>query len=117
MWRITSRGNLYTDAATIQDHVLLKAAETSIAAGRTHFAIVGKHDSGRGGGSGLYTRQAFGTSNEQFGYGLIGSGRREPGEDLMIRVLPLDVPAADKAEAVDARQIVANVGRRVKRQE
>ena len=35
----------------------------------------------------------------------------------MIRVLPLDVSAADKAEAVDARQIVANVGRRVKRPE
>lgn len=117
VWRITSRGNLYTDAAAIQDHVLLKAAETTIAAGRTHFAIVGKHDSGRGGGSGLYTRQAFGTSTEQFGYGLIGSGRRDPGEDLMIRVLPLDVSAADKAEAVDARQIVANVGRRVKRPE
>ena len=117
LWRISARGNLYTDAGTIQDYVLLKAAETTVAAGRTHFAIVGKHDAGRGGSSGLYTMGAFGTSNEQHGYGLIGSGRRELGEDLMIRVLPLTLSAEDKAEAIDARQIVANVGRRVKRPE
>jgi hypothetical protein len=117
LWRITARGNLYTDAATIQDHVLLKAAETTVAAGRTHFVIVGKHDAGRGGSSGLYTIGTLGGSNEQFGYGLIGSGRRELGEDLMIRILPLDIPAEDKADAIDARQIIANVGRRVKRPE
>lgn len=115
LWRITARGNLYTDAGTIQDYVLLKAAETTLDAGRTHFTIVGKHDAGRGGSGGLFTAQAFGSSNEQHGYGLIGSSRRELGEDLMVRILPLDIPAADKADAVDARQIVANVGARVKR--
>jgi len=117
VWRITARGNLYTDAGTIQDFVLLKAAETTVAAGRTHFAIVGKHDTGRGGSGGLFGQRALGASNEQFGYGLIGSGRRELGEDLMIRVLPLDLAKEDKAEAIDARQIVANVGGRVKRPE
>lgn len=117
LWRISARGNLYTDAGTIQDFVLLKAAETTVAAGRTHFVIVGKHDAGRGGSSGLYTQQALGTSTEQHGFGLVGSGRRQIGEDLMIRLLPLAAPAADKAEAIEAKQIIDNVGRRLKRPE
>lgn len=117
VWRISARGNLHTDTGTIQDYVLLKAAETTVAAGRTHFVIVGKQGLGRSGSAGLYSSQAFGTSNEQFGFGLIGGARREPGEDLMIRILPLDPPKDEAAEAIDARQIVANVGGRVKRPE
>ncbi len=115
VWRITARGNLYTDAGIIQDYVLLKAAETTVAAGRTHFAIVGKHEEARGEAPGLYTRQAFGTTKQHFAYGLIGSGRSEIGEALMIRILPLSLSDEDKAEAIDARQVVANVGRRVVR--
>lgn len=117
VWRISARGNLHTDVGTIQDYVLLKAAETTVAAGRTHFAIVGKQGIGRGGSSGLYTNQALGTTTEHLGFGLVGGGRREPGEDLMIRVLPLDLAKEDATEAIDARQIVANVGARVKRPE
>jgi hypothetical protein len=117
VWRITARGNLYTDAGTIQDYVLLKAAETTVAAGRTHFAIVGKHEEARGEAPGLYTRQTFGTTKEHFSYGLIGSGRGQIGEALMIRILPLTLADEDKAEAIDARQVVANVGGRVKRPE
>ena len=116
VWRISARGNLYTDVLQVQDYVLLKAAETTIAAGRTHFAIVGKHDATRGATS-LLAASGFGASNQQLGYGLLGTSRNEPGEDLMIRVLPLDLAKEDKAEAIDARQIVANVGRRVKRPE
>ncbi len=116
LWRISVRGNLYTDETTIQDYVLLKAAETTVGAGRTHFAIVGKHDAGHGRSAGLYTMQALGASQEQAGFGLLHH-RKNPGEDLMIRILPADAPAQDKAEAIDARQIIANVGRRVKRPE
>src|SRR6185503_20266800 len=39
-FRIVARGNGYTDATTIQDYALLKAAETTVAAGGTHFVVV-----------------------------------------------------------------------------
>lgn len=46
-WRIQSRGNAYTNAATVQDYVLLKAAETAQAAGGSHFQIVSAADASR----------------------------------------------------------------------
>jgi hypothetical protein len=46
-WRIQARGNSYTNNATVQDYVLLKAAETSQAAGGTHFQIVSAADASR----------------------------------------------------------------------
>src|SRR5262245_46186575 len=46
-WRIQSRGNAYTGAATVQDFVLLKAAETATAAGATHFQIINAADASR----------------------------------------------------------------------
>lgn len=113
LFRISARGNLYTDNGTIQDYVLLKAAETTVAMGRTHFAIVGKQDGSPS--RGLYTRSALGAKDEHFGFGLIDKQRHEPGEDLMIRVLPTTLSEDDKAEAIDARQIIANVGARVQR--
>src|SRR4051794_6818971 len=41
VYRISAKGNGYTSAARVQDFVLLKAAETTLAAGATHFALVG----------------------------------------------------------------------------
>lgn len=113
LYRISARGNLYTDNGTIQDYVLLKAAETTVAAGRTHFAIVGKQDGSPS--RGLYSRSALGAKDEHYGFGLIDKHRYEPGEDLMVRLLPTTLSAEDKAEAIDARQIIANVGARVQR--
>jgi len=47
--RICGRGNAPTEAATVQDFVLLEAAETTLAAGGTQFVIVGRKTSaGRG---------------------------------------------------------------------
>lgn len=115
LWRISARGNLYTDVTMIQDYVLLKAAETTVAAGRTHFAVVGKHDEGRA--PGLYAVSALGGGNEQKGFALLNRGPRDPGEDLMIRLLPRQASAEDKADALDAAQLIANIGRRVKRPE
>src|SRR5262244_560949 len=46
-WRIQARGNGYTGAATVQDYVLLKAAETTQASGGTHFQIVSAADASR----------------------------------------------------------------------
>lgn len=114
LWRISARGNLYTEATTIQDHVLLKAAETTLAAGRTHFVIVGKE--GRG-ARGLSSPAAFGGGVEQSNYGLLAAGRRGPSEDLMIRLLPTNASTEDRAEALEASRLVANIGPRVKKPE
>ena len=43
-WRIRARGNAYTNSSTVQDYVLLKAAETTQAAGGTYFQIVSAAD-------------------------------------------------------------------------
>src|SRR5215471_8220818 len=43
-WRIRARGNAYTNSSTVQDYVLLKAAETTQAAAGTYFQIVSAAD-------------------------------------------------------------------------
>lgn len=43
-FRITARGNEFTDQSTISDYVLLKSAETVKAAGFSHFGIVSGQD-------------------------------------------------------------------------
>ncbi len=40
MYRISARGNGYTDSTVVQDYVLLKAAETAIQAGHSHFIVL-----------------------------------------------------------------------------
>jgi hypothetical protein len=46
-WRILSRRNAYTASTTVQDYVLLKAAETTQAAGGAYFQIVSAGDASR----------------------------------------------------------------------
>lgn len=123
VWRISARVNQLTDPTAAQDYVLLKAAETTIEAGGTHFVIVGLNDVGTSQGgrhTGLF---AFGGAGGREGGRLTGDmtgfTRRNvdglSGEDLMIRVLPGTATAEEKAKALDARDLVANIGPRVKR--
>lgn len=123
VWRISARVNQLTDPTAAQDYVLLKAAETTIEAGGTHFVIVGLNDVGSTQGgrhTGLF---AFGGAGGREGGRLTGDmtgfTRRSvdglSGEDLMIRVLPTNAAAEDRAKALDARELVANIGQRVKR--
>lgn len=120
VWRISARGNAFTDETAIQDYILLKAAETTVAAGRTHFLIVGLHDASQRRETrlkNLYAWDSAETSGLQ--EGLTGKSAVEvkPGSDIMIRLLPLKATAEEKAGALDARQLVANIGPRVKRPE
>jgi len=123
VWRISARINHLTAPTAAQDYVLLKAAETTIAAGGTHFVIVGLNDVGStqaGRHPGLF---AFGGAGGREGGRLtgdmVGFTRHDvgglSGEDLMIRVLPAKASADDEAKALDARELVANIGPRVKR--
>src|SRR5690348_13073937 len=91
-WRIKARGNAYTDETTVQDYVMLKAAETTQAAGGTHFLIVGANDATKNeeivfGGHANTTvvgNQAFTTYSPPSVSNLI-----KPGQDVYIRVLKL----------------------------
>ncbi|MER2605146.1 MAG: hypothetical protein ABTQ29_04895 [Siculibacillus sp.] len=118
VWRISVRGNVYTEETAMQDFLLLKAAETTIAAGRSHFVIVGMQDVGparAGRQTGLYafgTGTGHGLRREEIGFSRAG---QMAGEDVMIRLLPPTATAEEKAKGLDAHQLVANIAPRVKR--
>jgi len=117
-WRIQSRGNAYTNAATVQDYVLLKAAETTQAAGGSHFQIISAADASRSStfvtpGSSTTTfvgNQAFTTTSPGSVDTVI-----KPGQDVFVRVLklPPNTPAAPGLYS--AAEIIQFVGSRVQR--
>lgn len=116
-WRIQARGNAYTNAATVQDYVLLKAAETTQAAGATHFQIINAADASRAStivtpGSSTTTivgRQAFTTTAPGSVDTVI-----KPGQDVYIRVLKLP-PGPTPQGTYSAVEIIQFVGSRVER--
>jgi hypothetical protein len=116
-WRIQSRGNAYTNAATVQDYVLLKAAETTTAAGATHFQIINSADASR-----ASTIVTPGTSSTTIiGHQAITTTSPgsvdtviKPGQDVFIRVLKLP-PGPLPQGTYSAAEIIQFVGSRVQR--
>lgn len=113
VYRISARGNGYTDATVIQDYVLLKAAETTLAAGKTHFEVINGRDA-----TSSTTQQTAGT----FGRGLFGGISYspgfsydivKPGEDMMIRVF--NGGSAAVPNSYNAQEVFNNINPRVKR--
>jgi hypothetical protein len=107
VYRISARGNGYTDATTIQDYALLKAAET------THFEVVNGRDA-----TSTSTQQTAGT----FGRGMFGGVSYtpgfsydivKPGEDMMIRVFNAGRTAVPNS--YNAQEVFDNINPRVKR--
>ena len=116
-WRIQSRGNAYTGAATVQDYVLLKAAETTQSAGGTHFQIVSAADASRA--STIVTPGSSSTTfvgNQAFTSTLPSSVDTviKPGQDVYIRVLKLPAGAPTQG-AFSAAEIIQFTGPRVQR--
>ena len=117
-YRIVARDNGYTAGTTVQDFVLLKAAETAKASGNSHFAIVSGSDATTSavGQTAGYAQTNFigGTDFTTYSPG-ISYNIIKPGQDGYIRVstpkkgepLPVGAFAADV--------IIANVGLQVKR--
>jgi hypothetical protein len=96
-YRIVSRGNGYTDATTIADFALRKAAETTLTSGNEWFIVMGRDDQTRS-GQVVSTTPSYTTGNVS-SYGNTASWNSttmggqtsvtnyvKPGEDLMIRV-------------------------------
>ena len=116
-YRIVARGNGNTRSTTIQDYALLKAAETTKAAGATHFAIISAADATR-------TDQIFvpGTSTTTISGNTAYTTRSpgyvdniiKPGQDVHIRVLKL-AAGQQMPNAYSADEIIQFIGPRVQR--
>ncbi len=116
MYRISARGNGYTDQTMVQDYVLLKAAETTLQSGHTHFVIVGGQDA---------SRQEFGQTPGMMQTNIIGNTAYstytpgatyqiiKPGQDVMIKVGNLT--GQNNIGAFDAQQVFNAISPRVLR--
>jgi hypothetical protein len=86
--RISARGNAYTDQARIEDYVLLKAAQTALDHGFTHFAVVSSADASRTGAIAtpgmMQTNVVGSTAFTTYTPGMV-HGFTKPGEDVFVR--------------------------------
>jgi uncharacterized protein (UPF0333 family) len=116
-YRIIARGNGNTRSTTIQDYALLKAAETTKAAGATHFAIISAADA-----TTSDTIVVPGTSTTTFSGNTAYTTRSpgyvdniiKPGQDVHIRVLKL-AAGQQMPNVYSADEIIQFIGPRVKR--
>ncbi|CAH1657159.1 CC0125/CC1285 family lipoprotein [Chelatococcus asaccharovorans] len=115
-FRIAARGNGYTSNRTVQDYVLLKAAETAQQHGQTHFAILGLQDA-----SSSYTETRGAVSGSVGSSGFSGYGSSftdtviKPGQDTMIRIFTPSPSSPPIPGTFSAADIIRYVGSRVKR--
>jgi hypothetical protein len=113
VYRIVARGNGYTSNATVQDFVLLKAAETTLNAGGSYFVVVNESNQSSVEqtpgtvNTSVYGRTAFTTVSP-------GSTFVKPGQDVMIRILRLKPGEAPPPNAFPARDLAETIGPRLK---
>lgn len=118
VYRIVARGNGYTGQAAVQDFVLLKAAETTLEAGATHFLVLDAsnqtdHSVGQTPGfaqTNVYGRTAFTTYSPGATYNIT-----KPGQDTMIRVLRVRQGENPPPGAFPANDIAQTIGPRLKK--
>jgi hypothetical protein len=119
VFRIVARGNGYTSADRVQDFALMKAAETTLAAGGNYFVILGGNDRtqvdvGQTPGiaqTNVIGRTAFTTYTPGATYNIV-----KPGESVMIRVLRIKPGETPPPGAFPAQDIVNTIGPRVRAQ-
>ena len=119
VYRIVARGNGFASSDRVQDFVLMKAAETTLAAGCAYFVILEKNDRtnvavGQTPGmvqTSVAGNTAFTTYTPGATYNIV-----KPGEALIIRVLRLSTGQAPSAGAWPAQDIANNIGPRLKAQ-
>lgn len=116
-YRISARGNGYTDPTVIQDYVLLKAAEITLQTGNTHFLIIDDRDA---------TRQEFGSTPGTVQTNVIGNTAYstytpgatysvvKPGQDVMVKLGKLPA-GTNMPGAFDAAEVYAAINPRVLR--
>jgi hypothetical protein len=117
VYRIQARGNAYTGSAAVQDFYLLKAAETTLAAGGSHFLIIGaENQTSRSVGqtpgyanTSVVGGTAFMTYTPGATYDII-----KPGQDVMVKVLRIRAGETPPQGAFPAVDIVHTIGPRLK---
>ena len=118
VFRIEARGNSYTGKNTVQDYMLLKAAETTKSAGKTHFILINSADASATTSivdEGTATTTFIGNTAHTTYSPATVSHYFKPGADAYIRVMSV-VPGKEiPAGAVSADEIIQFVGARVKR--
>jgi len=115
-YRIVARGNGYTSPTTIQDYALMKAAETTKAAGGTHFLIVSANDASRSNlvstpgqaQTSVYGNTAYTTFWPGSTYQVI-----RPGQDTYIRVITVPPGTQPPQGANSADEIIQYIGSRI----
>ncbi len=126
MYRVSARGNGFTDPARIEDFVLLRAAETALDQGFDYFIVLSQEDRTRNlqfttPGSATTQTNMYGSAytmgNSTYG-SMQGSSTTtysppttqnviKPGSDVMIQLLREPAPGA-----FPAAEIIANIGPR-----
>ena len=116
VYRIVASGNGYTFADRVQDFALLKAAETTLAAGGNYFFIVNEADrTSVATGQTPATAQTNVMGNTAFTtytpatYNIV-----KPGQAVLIRVLRLRPGEAPPPGAFSAQDIENTIGPRLK---
>lgn len=117
-YRIMARGNGYTSGTTVQDYMMLKAAETTKVAGGSHFVVITAADASSQNfvttpGSAQTTlvgRTAYTTYNPAMVHSIM-----KPGQDAYIRVITVPKGSSPPPGSISADEIIQFVGRRVER--
>lgn len=117
-YRISARGNQFTEGTTIQDYALLKAAETTLNRGDNYFLILSGSDATQ-----RTTGYVAGTSNTTivgntatttyqpgYQYDIV-----KPGEDLIIQVVNVPPGSSPPPGAFPAQEVFDNINPRVVR--
>ncbi|MEP1206806.1 MAG: hypothetical protein ABJM29_07135 [Rhizobiaceae bacterium] len=106
-YRITARGNGYTDQSLIQDFVLLKSAEVALSKNANFFRIVKSQDASR--------------SHTQFKsrhYSSFSSGSAytvlKPGSDVYIQILRVPKGQKPPSYVFNAREVYNSIAPRLK---
>lgn len=117
-YRVSFRGNTATERTTVENYILLRAAELTIADGLGHFLVLEEDDSGTsdfrtsGFNSGIGT--GFGFGRRSFGgFGGTTSARtRErlsPDVSVLIQAFPGE-KSEDNYQAFNAAAVIENLG-------
>lgn len=117
IWRVVARGNGYTSSSRVQDFVLLKSAELTLAQGGTHFIIAGSQDQASVGvisspGTATVNRignTAFVSTTPGYSETVI-----KPGQDAYVRVIKLGPGQQPPSGAFNASEIDRIVGARLR---
>jgi hypothetical protein len=117
VYRIQARGNGYTASSIVQDFVLMKAAETTLSNGGSHFLILSTDNQTSrsieqtpgSAQTSIIGHTAFTTYNPGVTYDII-----KPGQDVMIKILRLKSNEIPPMGAFPANNIVQTIGPRLK---